>query len=1118
MKYLFTIAKYESLMLVRTWKFWILAILSAILPIIFNVYFIISKRFGVEFGAAGLEGTGPYVLFYYFNIFQILIVIFLSGDFREKDSRYQVNEVMNTKSMTNLEYILGKFLGIVIPLILLTSSVVLILSLVNRLVNWSWSLDLYFKYFALLYIPALFYSTAFIIFISSLIRNTAAVFTLVMAYTIGMFLLSRDHAFTLNQLWIFTDYVGFFLPLFPSDLVDILNEAIFIKQRIFYVLLGVFFFSLTVVLFYPRLHQSKFYANLTSFGGLGCLAGALFIFYSSWIAEAERKNEKHDIITISFNKESDSNYYIRNYDLDYKFYSDGIPVLGVSKIELEAKSDLDYNEIQFSLNPGLEIRKISGGNGNNLNYSRNDIEISVKLDKPFSEGEKRQIIFEFQGDIDKRILYLNRSDIDPGVINKPNNGIMVPIATFENESSILTRDFGYLLKESLWYPQLGNPYAYMYPEKFPVQFFTGKWTFDLPEDLTAVAPVDLIGIDSTSSQGRKVFTYGTDIPIKSIPLVTGRYRMYSTDISGININLVLSEKHQVIAEFFSEVTGEIKPIVEDIFRGIEELTGLDYPYSSLSYIEIPLTFQYYAFNGLMSDESAQAGIIFVPEYNVAGSYEEKFERAKNNADRKGEKKSDADIKKDMFVDIIVNKIFKNKVRMFERVMEENLIPAPMSSFWSQRLNFVDSPYPVFEYYFDNYLQNLINEEIKFFVTNRSDPYFVIEGVEWEVMEFERDYGVPVDTLYQLIRSTSLTEIEPDLNNNNFHVLMMVKGEKINKVLREIITPEKYKRILNKFVQEYSYKDASILDFKKVCEEVSGESLDWFFDSWLFGNAFPGYKVTNLEVFKTKGGEKGVQYVVDLKIKNGENYEGFLKVSLKTKNDEITKKSRINGKQELMFGFITEDVPTEIIIDPIFSQNQSAIRERLQVPEDFEKVTAWDGIKEIITDNLEVEGIIVDDLDPGFSAFREQERKFLRPSEVREVWRIRLDDDAFGKYKVTYREKRKGSGSIPATWETEMPESGLYDVQVFLFKGKGESNSFTRNSATRYNYSVHHSGGIESVSLEWHFLPAGWNSLGSYYFEMGENAAVVLSDEADGWLYADAVRFIPLNLNPQDKRN
>ena len=147
----YTIVKYESLMLFRTWKFWILALVGMFFPIITNIGLILMQKFGGGGpGWGGLEGSAPFMLFYFYNIIQTVIVIFLTSDFREKDHKAHVHEVMCSRSMTNLEYIAGKYFGIVVPLILLTSTIVLILSVVNFLANGYWAIGHYVFNFLIL--------------------------------------------------------------------------------------------------------------------------------------------------------------------------------------------------------------------------------------------------------------------------------------------------------------------------------------------------------------------------------------------------------------------------------------------------------------------------------------------------------------------------------------------------------------------------------------------------------------------------------------------------------------------------------------------------------------------------------------------------------------------------------------------------------------------------------------------------------------------------------------------------------------------------------------------------------------------------------------------------------
>jgi len=1124
---LFSIVKYESLMLLRTWKFWILVIIGIFFPILINVFFIIINRVGVNVGWQGLEGAGPYVMFSYFNFFQIIIIIFLTGDFREKDSRAQVDEVMNSRSMTNLEYILGKYLGIIIPLVLLTLTVVLLLSFANRIVNDTWSLTYYFKFFLILNLPGLLFVAAFIIFISSLLRNSFVVFIFVLAYTIGMVILSYYKAFSMNQLWLFVDYVGFFLPLFSSDLTGVLNLDIIILQRVFYMFLGGFFMALTIVLFYPRLHQSKFWARATLFGGFGCLAAALLIFYNAWIHEENRKEIRNAALTPTYTTVDENVYSVSHYSLKYELFKDSIPVRATAVMTIHANNSTTNRNIPLVLNPGIKIDWVKDEHGRELSFEQNTLECIVTLAEPLQIGESTKITLEYQGDIDSRVIYLRRKNKDPGILDSKYEVPLLPAAAFENEPALLHRRYSYLLPESFWYPQLYNPYGFSYPDKAPVNFFTGDLSFDVPGDLTALAPGRLESVDSTTVSGRKRFHFTTSTPIKGIAFVAGAYKTYSMNVSGIDFQLYVSDKHAQIVEFFSEIKEDVRTIIADALRGIKEVTGLDYPYPSLTYVEVPLSIQWYQDAGLQSEAIAQAGMILLPEYTVAASYKQDFNRRKDRAERRGEKITDADIKKGIFIDVIVNKMFNN-------ILGVNTIPTPLASFWSQRVNFIGTPYPIFEYYFDKFLQQLITSEMSFFITNQSSqfPFGDFGGIDWDAVRFQITYGISVDTMYQYVRTYSLSEMRPGPENDIFHSMMMFKGGKLNSILQEIITPQKYKTVLQRFLEEYAYKNATVKDFQKICEEVHGESLNWFFDSWLYSTAFPGYVITALDAYKLEGGKQGVQYLVDLRIKNGEKDPGFLKVALSTEGDQLVKRSAIQGNQELQFSFLSDEIPEEIIVDPIFSQNQNALRKKVRVPDDFDKRKPWDGIKtvNILTD--EEEGIIIDDLDAGFKVIQLEQQQYLRPVRNQNAWAVRVMEDAFGKYKFTYRLKKQGAGLMPAQWETEIPAAGVYDVQVYIFEMKDTKfRRQERSIATKFKYTIPEGTFVNAgdniavnrdkrtgeILLEWRIADPGWNSLGQYYFEQGAAASVQLSDDADGRVIADAVRFVPVEPdNPPNK--
>jgi len=61
----------------------------------------------------------------------------------------------------------------------------------------------------------------------------------------------------------------------------------------------------------------------------------------------------------------------------------------------------------------------------------------------------------------------------------------------------------------------------------------------------------------------------------------------------------------------------------------------------------------------------------------------------------------------------------------------------------------------------------------------------------------------------------------------------------------------------------------------------------------------------------------------------------------------------------------------------------------------------------------------------------------------------------------------------------------------------------------FGFTIHHSGGEQTVSVDQRTGGGHWNLLGSYTLAPGQDHREVLTDQADGYVIADAVRFTPL---------
>jgi tetratricopeptide (TPR) repeat protein len=69
-----------------------------------------------------------------------------------------------------------------------------------------------------------------------------------------------------------------------------------------------------------------------------------------------------------------------------------------------------------------------------------------------------------------------------------------------------------------------------------------------------------------------------------------------------------------------------------------------------------------------------------------------------------------------------------------------------------------------------------------------------------------------------------------------------RGMLVFRTLETVIDRERVDRVLREYYRRYAGRAASIADFRKICEEVSGRDLSWFFDYFINGTQIPEIQI------------------------------------------------------------------------------------------------------------------------------------------------------------------------------------------------------------------------------------------------------------------------------------
>ena len=157
-----------------------------------------------------------------------------------------------------------------------------------------------------------------------------------------------------------------------------------------------------------------------------------------------------------------------------------------------------------------------------------------------------------------------------------------------------------------------------------------------------------------------------------------------------------------------------------------------------------------------------------------------------------------------------------------------------------------------------------------------------------------------------------------------------KGAWCLHMLRGVVGDKVFFEILRKYYKKYEFKNANTYDFKKVCEEVSGTDLTYFFEQWIFaGKGRPEYTYSwKAEDFQDQSGT-GI-YTVRLNLrqtqKDSELFKMPVKVTVKT-DSEVSEISFFNDSKNQQFEFPVKGKPSEILID-----NDNWILKKIQTEE------------------------------------------------------------------------------------------------------------------------------------------------------------------------------------------
>jgi hypothetical protein len=1153
-----TVAHYEAKTLRRSWFFRLFAIGALFIFTIMNIG-VFSPIGDEDWESVGIASALPHINLYLLNLAQAIVVIFLAADFLKRDKKLDTNEVLYTRSMSNMEYVVGKTWGI-LKLFLGLNIIILGIGLIINIISPAMKVDVvsYISHLLLISVPTLVFSLGFAYVIMSLIRNQAITFLILLGYA------------ALNIFYLFFrsgyifDYMAFGLPMFRSGIIGYDNFTYILFQRLIYFSLGIASVMATVVMF-KRLPQSAIQ---------GTIAKALMILFlivagfSALKVTGSYRHDRNDkLLTIETNSKYEKTLFATVSAADLNVTHNGESIEVTATMSLKNDHPAPLQTLTLSLNPSLEVTGVES-EGAALNFTRDFNILSITPAQPIASGGETEIKIRYAGGINESFCYPYYLD---DIKKYPYRIAMVNI---NKRQAFLSDDYVLLTPETHWYPVAALNYYPSNPARIKVDFTRYTLKVNPGNNLIPV------------SQGQMVregdaYLFTNNTPLTGLTLALGDYVTESITADDIQFNVHHFPGHDYYKAALSELADTLPLLVASLMTDLENSFTTQYPFSTLSLLEVPVQFFSYPRKNTQTRAEVQPAMVLLPEKLTTLSqsgFARDFKRQKRRMEKSNQVITDKELQVRLFMNFARNTFISGTSFRFVAgaAVNEPVRYLLGPSFYFFKNNFYSDEFPVINSVFESHLQKVTTAQ---------------RGVQAAMGGLSEN-----DKANLLLREKSLKEIlNMSPGDDTVRSVLTVKGDYLFNMMRSKAGIEPFKKWFAGYLNQNMFTRVDMNRFDADLMAEFGFSLSEYLPDWFDGNKIPGFIFSDVKVTEIVVDERS-RFQITFTVSNPEDAPGLFNISFRTggpgggggrgggmagvaisagggggaQRIEIAMQGRgmeaadvskivfMEPNQAKRVGIILDNQPRAMLINTLMSRN---IPGELTYPISIVEKAAR-GVKpfegeEVLSSLpllLEANELVVDNEDPGFSGGQTTEQSPLkkllgikntsgetysqiRPFMVPEFWQPVVQSDYYGLYVKSAVYTRAGSGDRTVSWRGVIDSPGYYDVYAYIPKSPNRMMMAFRQGGgpggggggempagqpgvpgaqqgqaqmKEFQFFVYHDDGTEEVMLDYETADPGWNKLGSYYLSP-DTVMVALSNKSTArMVVGDAVKWVKRN--------
>jgi len=1108
--------------LVRYWVFLSIAYLLGV-----GSYFYYSALHALFSSISASVGMiGPRYLMgaialYYLTGF-VLGIVFLGFDVRARDIREGIVEVLDTRPLTNLELVAGRFVALflsawipIVILVLVIQGLGWLLPMLGSPVGRTVEPLSLFNFAVVMAVPAIAFAIGLVFAVTLLVRHRLIAALLSIAAIVGLYWVM----FTVPGGFVpLVDYIGVAQVDFPSDIVPGLVQPGGALQRVGVFVLAIGLLGIAAAI-HPRLDGRQRFGPAAGSVAL-VLAGVLGIWVvtqqrlgaaadvEQWrSAHASRADEAGpDILSIAGSIEIDPG---RSLDADLA-------------LELQAPPDRALSRVLLTLNPGVVVEEVLSADGSPLTAEHAEGLLDIELDRALRPGERTSLALRYGGRPNTGFGYL-----DSALQLETMNMNEAQVSLLGYERGVFDRRYVALTPGIRWLPASGADVGRDEPRARRTDYFEVALDVELPASWLAAGPGKREVV--SASEDRIEFRFAPATPVPEVALMAAELESFATEIDGITFEVLVHPGHDDNFETLADARGEVEQWIADRLE-VAAAAGLDYPFDAFTVVEVPNVLRGYEGGWRLDTALAPPAMMLLRETSFPTArfdFDVLAVFGNRNLDQEGGKPR---IDRDRLVNFFSNdfsggNLFTGGARSFFMHRTSAFGPDAIA------LDFVLEELATLlvsgqRSYFSAHLFTNINQVATSVATNLGGASSVADALITNRTAQADVWNTALDS--------PLSEIDPREDPQRAIDTLTLKGGEMAEAIYDTLGPDAVGELLAYLLEHHAGASFTLADLVAAGESVD-EDLGSLFEDWVGGTGLPGFVAERVELYRLPdNANRDSRYQLLVRVSNGEPVVGFTRVawSIEAGGERaVSDPIRIAGHSVIEFGVVLSEPPAAVYVHPYLSLNRAdflaGMLNTAEIPS--RNVEPLDGVREAAFGAGGDDRIVADDLDEDFSIVAEEGESDLRLAgrdnstaemdqglpvavgvQPPRAWSRRVNQTAWGRYRHTMAFVGAGGGMRRAVMPVSIPSAGLWELEIHL----PSMPILQAEDRGTWNLEIVSTSGREPVSYNATLANVGWNLVGEYRLPAGE-VRVEISDRTDGrMVVADAVGWSPVNVQSQ----